>query len=58
MLILTRRTGESIMIDDDIKKKIRVIQAKMIIKSHASISFSTALDLVVKEGLKKFRTKY
>ena len=48
---MTRRV--TIMIDDDLDKKIRSIQAKMIQKENKAISFSHALNLVLQDGLKK-----
>ncbi|MHA7647353.1 hypothetical protein [Nitrosopumilus sp. S4] len=37
-------------------EKLRTIQAKMIKSSEKSVSFSHVLNLVVSEGLKKFKS--
>jgi len=45
----------TVVIDDANVKKLRNIQAKMITTSPKSVSFSRVLNLVVGEGLKKFK---
>ena len=42
----------TIMIDDDLDKKIRLLQAKEIAKSTKSASFSSTLNEVLRKGLK------
>ena len=46
----------TIVLDSAHAEKLRNIQAKMIRTSPKSISFSHVLNLVVSEGLKKFKT--
>ena len=46
----------TIVLDSANAEKLRNIQAKMIRTSTKSISFSHVLNLVVSEGLKKFKT--
>jgi len=48
---MTKRV--TIMIDDDIDKKIRQMQAKMIMTASKSVSFSKVLNLVLRKALKK-----
>ena len=43
----------SIMIDDDLDKKLRAVQAKSIIKSKSSVSFSKVLNATLRDGLGK-----
>jgi predicted CopG family antitoxin len=45
---------KTIMIDEDIEKKIRAIQSKMLKEKNQSISFSYVINQVLEEGLKKF----
>ena len=47
---MTRRA--TIMIDDDLDKKIRLLQAKMIQKENKSISYSFVVNLFLKNSLK------
>ncbi len=42
----------TIMIDDDLDKKIRLLQAKEIAKSTNSVSFSRTLNEVLRKSLK------
>ena len=42
----------TIMIDDDLDKKVRLIQAKEIIKTSSSISYSRVLNDVLRKQLK------
>ena len=42
----------TIMIDDDINKKIRMLQAKQIQQEQSSISFSQMLNEQLRNGLK------
>jgi len=43
----------TIILDDELVKKLRDIQAKLIRESSSSVSFSRVLNNVVREGLKK-----
>jgi len=43
----------TIMIDDDLDKKMRMLQAKMIQTTSSSVSFSNVLNTVLRENLKK-----
>ena len=43
----------TIVLDDDIIKKIRERQAKLIMKSVKSVSFSSVLNEYVRKGLKQ-----
>jgi hypothetical protein len=43
----------TIMLDDELNKKIRSMQAKMIQKENKSVSFSQVLNLVLQDSLKK-----
>lgn len=45
---------KTIMLDDDLVKKIRAIQSKQLREQNQSISFSNVINQVLKEGLKKF----
>ncbi len=45
----------TIVLDSINAEKLRNIQAKMIRSSSKSVSFSHVLNLVVNEGLKKFK---
>lgn len=45
----------TVIIDTANVKKLRNLQAKMIVTSPKSVSFSRVLNLVVSEGLKKFK---
>ena len=40
------------MIDDDIDKKLRLLQAKMIAKSNESVSYSSVINQELKKQLK------
>lgn len=42
----------TIMIDDDIDKKLRVLQAKLISKSNESVSYSAVINKELKKQLK------
>ncbi len=48
---MTKRV--TIMIDDDLDKKVRLLQAKLITQSSKSVSFSKVLNDVVRKGLPK-----
>ena len=41
----------TIMIDDDIHKKLRIMQSKMIKDSEGSVSFSQVINEMVKKAL-------
>ena len=43
----------TVMVDDDLDKKIRLMQAKLIQKENTSISYSYVLNLILQGGLKK-----
>ncbi|MDX1533202.1 MAG: hypothetical protein R3230_03245 [Nitrosopumilaceae archaeon] len=45
----------TVVLDDANLEKLRGIQAKMIKSSTKSVSFSSVLNQVVSEGLKKFK---
>lgn len=46
----------TIVLDSAITEKLRGIQAKMIKTSSKSVSFSHVLNLVLTEGLKKYKS--
>ena len=48
---MVRRT--TVMIDDDLVKKLRIMQAKMIQNENKSVSFSHVVNLVLRNVLKK-----
>ena len=48
---MVRRT--TVMIDDDLVKKLRIMQAKMIQNENKSVSFSHVMNLVLRNVLKK-----
>ena len=41
------------MIDDDVDKKLRDLQARMILTSDVSVSFSKVINETLRKGLKK-----
>ena len=41
------------MIDDDLDKKLRMIQAKMIQTTSESVSYSKVINEMLKKGIKK-----
>ncbi len=43
----------TIMLDNDLDKKMRALQAKMIQNSSSSVSFSSVLNQVLRDSLKK-----
>jgi hypothetical protein len=43
----------TIMLDSDLDKKMRLMQAKMIQSTTSSVSFSNVLNTVLRESLKK-----
>ncbi len=43
----------TIMLDDDLQKKLREKQAKLIKQSKKSVSFSRVVNLTLSEGIKK-----
>jgi len=43
----------TIMLDDDLVKKIRLIQSKLVKKRNESVSFSRVLNDLLRDGLKK-----
>ncbi|MCV0372493.1 MAG: hypothetical protein K5793_02950 [Nitrosarchaeum sp.] len=46
----------TVVLDSGNVEKLRTIQAKMIKSSIKSVSFSHVLNLVLEEGLKKFKS--
>ena len=48
--IISRRI--TIMIDDDLDKKVRVIQAKQIQKTNSSVSYSKTINEILRKHLK------
>ncbi len=42
----------TIMIDDDIDKKLRVLQSKLIIKTNESVSYSKVINQELRKHLK------
>jgi hypothetical protein len=42
----------TIMLDDDLDKKLRIVQSKMITKSNESVSFSRIINEELRNGLK------
>jgi len=51
--VVSKDTRVTIMLDEELAKKIRVKQAKLIAKSKNSVSFSKVLNEVLSEGFKK-----
>ena len=45
----------TVIIDEQLQKKLRDIQAKLIQKHNRSYSFSKVLNLALKEGVKKVK---
>ncbi|GFN40731.1 MAG: conserved hypothetical protein [Marine Group I thaumarchaeote] len=43
----------TIMLDDDLQKKLREKQAQLIKQSKKSVSFSKVVNLILSEGIKK-----
>ena len=43
----------TIMLDDDINRKIRLMQLKIIKKENKSISFSSVINLLLEENISK-----
>jgi hypothetical protein len=43
----------TIMLDNDLDKKMRLMQAKMIQSTTSSVSFSNVLNTVLRDSLKK-----
>ena len=41
----------TILLDDDLEKKLRVVQAKLIQKTKSAVSFSKILNETVRDGL-------
>jgi len=50
MIQLSRRV--TIMIDEDLDKKLRLRQAKMIVQEQSSYSYSKVLNDLLRKGLK------
>jgi len=44
----------TITIDEKLESRIRAIQAKKILESKKSISFSTVINEIIKNGIKNF----
>lgn len=45
----------TVIIDEELQKKLRDIQARLIQKHNKSFSFSKVLNLTLKEGVKKVK---
>ncbi len=45
----------TIIIDEDLQKKLRDLQARLIQKNNQSFSFSKVLNMALKEGVKKVK---
>jgi len=45
------------MLDDGLKKKLRIIQGKLIHDSKTSVTFSKVINDVLREGMKNGRAK-
>ena len=43
----------TIVLDEELEKKLRLLQSKLVKNSVKSISFSRVLNMIVEEGLKK-----
>jgi len=43
----------TIMLDDDLVKKLRIIQAKLLQESDGSVSFSAVINAELNKGLKR-----
>ncbi|HUT05074.1 MAG TPA: hypothetical protein VMW74_00055 [Nitrosopumilaceae archaeon] len=43
----------TIMLDEDLDRKLRLVQAKAIQSTNSSVSFSSTLNEVLRNGLKK-----
>jgi len=46
------------MLDDELKKKLRIIQGKLIRDSKTNVTFSKVINVVLREGLKNGRAKH
>jgi len=51
VMLMSKRV--TIVLDDDLVKKLREIQSKLIKESASSVSFSRVLNDVVRKGLKR-----
>ena len=47
----------TMMIDDDLVTKLRLIQSKLIATSPSSVSFSSVVNQTIRKGLKKWLVK-
>ena len=47
----------TVVFNDDIVKKARMIQSKLITQSDFSISFSFVINMLLKEGLSHYKPK-
>ena len=43
----------TVMLDEDLEKKLRKLQAQLIKDSVSSVSFSAALNIAIEKGLEK-----
>ena len=48
----------TIMLEDDLEKKLRALQAKLIKNSTTAVSFSKVLNQAVAEGLRCAKAKF
>ena len=44
-----------VLLDDDVDKKLRTLQSKMILKNKSSVSFSKVINEALKNSLKNSR---
>ncbi len=52
-MVLSMSKRVTIMIEDELDKKLRIIQAKAIQNTKSSVSYSSVINQVVKNNLKK-----
>lgn len=48
-------TRITIVLDNNLEKRMRLIQAEIITKTNKSCSFSNVINLVTEKGLEKFK---
>jgi hypothetical protein len=56
VIVRTLGSRVTIVLDDVNSEKLRNLQAKMIKTSSKSVSFSHVLNVVLEDGLKKYRS--
>ncbi len=52
MLKFYMGTRVTVMLDDDLAKKVRTIQANMIRETNSSVSFSEVINQCIKKGIR------